>query len=166
MRSRHASLCVATMHEGTVPLWLSDSPDTLASGRTSQHALCEMYILVTLLRSGISIGGSGGRASAVFWNTTIIDVVSGIGLEIPRCAFDPAHEFCVPLLVFRKPVDCAPPLCIQESEPRILMFLARYQRTLRIDESNPACSLCDCPSASSKRPSLQTIASCCLVSCF
>ena len=58
---------------------------------------------------------------------------------------------------------CAPPLRLQESEPQTLLFLARYRRTLRTDESNPACSFCDCPSASSKRLSLRTVASCCLV---
>ena len=53
------------------------------------------------MRSGISIGESGGRAS------NLSGVVSGVGLEVPRCTFDPANELCVPLSVFRETVDRA-----------------------------------------------------------
>ena len=41
-----------------------------------------MYILLTMMRGGISIGGCGERASAYsLWDTSIVDVVPGLGLE-------------------------------------------------------------------------------------
>ena len=69
---------------------------------------------------------------------------------------------CTPCPIFGLQRACgpyAPPMGLQESEPQTLLSLVGYQRALRTDESNPACSLCDCSSASSRRPSLQTVAS-------
>ena len=83
-----------------------------------------------------------------FRNTTIIDVVSGVGLEVLQCTVDPAHESCVPFWVFRGPVDCAHRQCaFEESELRTLMFLTRfrrvrYRRKLRIHDQNPPYSFC------------------------
>ena len=105
---------------------------------------------------GISICGSGGRASALSRIPPSLTSSPAFGLEVPR-PVDSAHEFCVTLLAFRQPVN-----------------RARCHRTFRSSNHELSCSwhdaykhsdcfFCDCSWASSTRPSLQTVTSCCLV---